>query len=152
MSDQEKPINEIPASVMINGGHTVTVRVRAKDPMNPSGEPKIEEQKVRVRLVPLSQAGEYLDLVGLMPEFVAFCCGKFLPVPEDKKGTMDPHTPDIEWVDTIIDDDLFALEAECRKYNDPRTDRWLERQKATVKRIGPKAQEIKDLTSSLRKP
>lgn len=118
---------DIPAAIMLCGGHGVTVRI-----IDERAEGRVRREEVKVRLIPLSGVTKYLDLVGDLTAFVEFVCGK-------EKG----------WADTVHPDDLFELEDECRRYNDPISDRWLRRQKATVERQIPKMREFKESTSTL---
>jgi hypothetical protein len=114
------PANPIPADVVINGGKEILVYSR-------DGK---SSETVKVRLVPLSQASKYLDLVTDIAQFVEFIVGK-------PKG----------WADCISDDSLFELDALAKELNDPRIDRVLARQKSTVERLAPKARELSALTS-----
>jgi hypothetical protein len=73
------------------------------------------KEQVNVILVPLSKAGKYIENAGNFSAFVEMACGK-----------------DEGWADTLTDDSAYAVDELFRKLNDPRIDRYVQRQTAAV--------------------
>lgn len=72
-------------------------------------------EEVFVRIVPISQMDEYLARYESITALVSFVVKK-----------------DVAWLDGLADDSLYALNRKVREMNDPRFDRWVSEQRATV--------------------
>jgi hypothetical protein len=114
------PLAQVPASVVIGGG--VDQSVVFKDGTS---------EAVKVKLVPFRQASNYLENVGDPAKLVEFVCGK----PEG-------------WSDNLTDDCVFEIDRIAREINDPRIDRWLERQAQVVETMKPKMARLSGQISS----
>ncbi len=109
------------ALAVINGAQPLTVKFKPVPKKDANGAEIIGEfetpppERVLVRLVPLSKAGDYLALVGDLIPFVELACSK-----------------PAGWGDTLEDDSVYEIEEIFRKLNDPRFDRYVRRQTEAV--------------------
>ena len=101
----------------LNGGRWREVRFRPSD-QNPETTPKPE--RVFVREPALAKLPELMSLIGDMSGYVALVTGK-----------------DSDWVDSLEDASLYDIYDTGRALNDPRFDRWMERQLQTVQDLKP---------------
>ena len=116
---QDQPTQQVPASVVVAGGKSFSV-------IFSDGTSAV----AFVPLVPLRSAQRYLELQGDPNELIE----EFIKCP------ISGNTEN--WTDSLNDDSLFALDAELRAINDPRIDRWLDRQAKVVEVLKPKMERM----------
>lgn len=118
-------MQQVPASVVIAGGFCLNVIF---------ADGKIAE--VKVPLVPLRKAQQYLELQGDPNRLIEACVS--CPISGKNEN----------WTDDLTDESLWALDAELRRINDPRFDRWLDRQSKVVANLKPKMESLSKLSGS----
>ena len=102
----------VPVSTQLKGGAEIRVTFNDDRPA----------EAIVVPLVPIRKAMDYLNVVGSLPEFLAFITGK----PDD-------------WVDALTDESTYAIDSKAKELNDPRIDRFMTRQAETVEKLVPLA-------------
>ena len=104
----------LPSDVLLNGGKDITATMI-------DGTQRV----VKVRVVKLSEAMRYYELIGSMTEFVDWITG-------EAAG----------FCDTLDEDSAYAIDAIAKDLNDFRCARFLARQKATRMALAGTAQSI----------
>lgn len=116
-----KPETQKPSSLtIINGKASLPVKLK-------SGADAV----VEVKLVSFAEADKYYILLADLPAFVQFMTGK-----------------DEAFYEELSDDAVFAIDALAKEINDPRFARFLERQRATFKRLAKDRAESQSTSSS----
>lgn len=112
--------DKIPADVLINGGMEITVTLKTG-----------AKETVKVLLVPLSKASRYVEFIDDLTLFTELVTAK-----------------PAGWADTLEDDSVYEIDELAKKLNDPRIDRFLQRQLKTVERMAPTAQAMRKAVAS----
>jgi hypothetical protein len=114
------PQENISVAALVSGGEEIAITLADG-----------KREALYVPLVPLRHAMKYVTLMENQSDFIEFACKK----PEG-------------WADTLTDDSAYAVDAKVKALNDPRIDRYMERQSVTVASLTPLAKKAKALEKS----
>lgn len=88
------------------------------------------DHEVQVQLISFAKVEEYYKLIGDLPKFVQLMTGT-----------------DEAFYETLSDDSIFAIDNLAKELNDPRIARFLQRQRATFRKLEKDHEESQSMSS-----